>query len=716
MKIDRIIARVLVVAMVLTILSSSFVMAEGKISKEETVYVNLNNKGEELEKTSSIWLHSDSPLKNVEDNSILTEVTNVKGEEVPTIEEGKLIWDTDKKDIYYQGKVDKPLPIQPEIKYYLDGKEVSLEDIVGKSGDIKITIDINNKDKRNEVYAPYMVVTVVDLPMDRFTNLKTNSGKVLSDGSNQIITFVSLPGFNESLGLEDKILDMPNHLEVVGKTMDFEMKPIVFTITSEIPEIDGLDDAKNLDELIDGIDKIKEASEKLSEATQKLYDGQSELNNGIDELINGVNQVNFGSNSLLEGSLKLKEGINEAYEGSLEINAGTNTLSQSANQLGEGFVGLGNGAVEFSEKAVEFSQGAKMVAEGVDKIPESTKALNNGMEDLIQGTETLKNGQDSLSEGLGKSLEALAQIKAGKEKEEKVVDLLLKGVNGLEKIAKGIEKLPGGSSLAQTMQGTLGEQKLALEGLKNSSNELVLALTQLEEGLKEAETASIELSQGIENVNGGQKKINGGLNELATGTEGLKEASNQLVEGSTALQQGANSINENAIVAKEGAGQFVDGSKGLAKGTENLTNGLGELNGGVDKLYGGISELSKGTDGLAQGGEKLKEGSHQLTEGAKELNEGMNRFHQEGIKRLDDEISGSDLDITNIIETKDKLVEISKSNNSFTGISDGMEGSLKFIMKTEGIKGEEKQESIEIKSEVKEEKGFIAWLKGIFKK
>ena len=716
MKTNKIIARALVMIMVLTILSSNIAMAEGKVSKEETVYINLNNKGEELEKVSSIWIHSDTPLNTVEDKSILKDIVNVKGDEVPTLEEGKLIWKTDKKDIYYQGKVDKSLPIQPEIKYYLDGEKVDIEKVVGKSGDIKITIDINNKDKRDGVYAPYMVVTVVDLPMDKFTNLKVNTGKILSDGSNQIITFVSLPGFNESLGLKDNIIDLPNHLEIEAETTDFEMKPIVFTVTSEIPEIDGLDDAKNLDELIDGIDKIKDASEKLSEATQKLYDGQSELNNGIDELINGVGQVKIGSNSLLDGSLKLKEGINETYEGSLKINEGTNTLSQSANQLGEGFVGLGNGAVEFSGKAVEFSQGAKKIAEGVESIPENTKALNNGMEELISGTETIKNGQDNLSEGLGKSLEALEQIKSGKEKEGKVVDLLLKGVDGLEKIAKGIEKLPGGTTLAETMEQGLKEQREALEGIKNSSDELISALIQLEEGLKEAKGASIELSQGINHLNEGQKKINDGLNELAIGTEGLKDASTQLVEGSRGLQEGANSLNENAIVAKEGAIQFVEGSKGLAKGTEDLTNGLGELNIGADKLHGGISELSKGTNELAQGGEKLREGSNQLTEGTRELNEGMNEFHQEGIKKMNDEIGSSDINITNMIETKDKLIEISKSNNSFSGKSEYMDGSLKFIMKTEGIKGEEKQEKVETEPEAKEEKGFIAWIKGIFRR
>ena len=223
MKTNKIIARLLAIVMILTIVFSNIAFAEGKVSKEETVYVNLDNKGEELEKTSSVWIHSDSPLNTVEDKSILKEVVNVKGDEEPKIENGKIIWETDKKDIYYQGKVEKQLPIKPEIKYYLDGKEVEVEDIVGESGGLKITLNIDNIDKRSielkkgggeTAYAPYMVATVVDLPMDKFSNVKINTGKIVSDGSNQIITFVSLPGFDESLGLEKDIIDLPSYLEI----------------------------------------------------------------------------------------------------------------------------------------------------------------------------------------------------------------------------------------------------------------------------------------------------------------------------------------------------------------------------------------------------------------------------------------------------------------------------------------------------------------------
>ena len=107
MKTNKTIIKVLTIVMVLTLLNLNIVTAEGIVSKEETVYANLNNKGEELDKTSSIWLHSDGSLNNIEDESILKEVTNVKGEEKPTVENGKRIANTTRNKILFRWQRSK---------------------------------------------------------------------------------------------------------------------------------------------------------------------------------------------------------------------------------------------------------------------------------------------------------------------------------------------------------------------------------------------------------------------------------------------------------------------------------------------------------------------------------------------------------------------------------------------------------------------------------
>lgn len=724
MKINRKFVRSLSLLLVLMMIMSTAVFAEGKVTRDETVYVNLDSQGAPIQKISSVWLHSDTSLGRVEDKTLLDDIVNVKGEEVPEVDGNKVIWDTDKKDIFYQGTANKDLPVSVKVKYYLDGKEMDPKEMLGKSGEVKIDVFVDNKDKHtiklddgNEksVCTPFSSVVVMNLPIDTFSNVKANSGKIVSDGNNQVLTYVALPGLKDSLDLDTNVIDIPEYLSVTADVNEFEMGSIVVTVTSELPEINDFEDAGDLDELIDGIEKIKEVSEKLSEATGKLYEGQVAFNDGINEFTNGVDKVNVGANALKDGSAKLKDGIGASYSGSKEINNGVKSLNDGANKLGQGFNGLGQGSVEFSSKAQEFSKGAEQVANGVSQIPEKTEIMSNGMNDLVEGTGKIENGQEQLTEGLKNSLDAIEKIKKGKEKELTVVNMLLKGVEGLEAGAQGLAKIPGAEGIAAKMLEGFGKQRIALEGLQDSSNQLISGMNQLEEGLKQAEMASSELSENLGKVNEGQKKIAYGLGELSKGTKGLGDASKQLTAGSEGLMAGANKLNNGAKEASAGVKGFTDGAGKVSKGTEELTNGLGKLDAGASELNKGANELANGTNELSNGGSALKEGSQKLTDGSKELDEGMNKFYEEGILEMSNRVQDSDLDIDEIMETKDKLVDLSKEYKSFTSLDKDMDGSVKFVMKTEELEMEKEKEELDIDTE-KEEKGFFNWLKNLFKK
>lgn len=727
MKINNRILRNISTVIVLVMVMSSFSLAfaEGKIIKDETVYVNLDPEGAPIEKTSSIRLHSDSPLGKIKDKTSLKDVVNVKGDEVPEINGDTMEWETENSDIFYQGNSDKELPLEIKVSYSLDGKSVDPKSIIGESGEIKIDVSVKNKDsqviklengKEKNVYTPFSSIVAVNLPIDKFINVKVNSGKVVSDGNNQVVTYIALPGLKESLDLDKNIIDIPEYLSITADVVDFEMSSIIVTATSELPEVDDFESAGDFDELIDGIDKIVDASEKLSEATGKLLEGQLSLSDGIEQFTTGINKVNTGAHSLSNGAKSLKDGVNASYEGSKEINTGVNQLSQSAGQLGEGYTNLGNGVDKFSSSAEEFSKGAVQVAEGISSIPEKTGEMSQGMNNIVSSTEQIVAGQDKLTEGITKSTKAIEEIKKGKEKELKVVELLLKGLDGLDGAVNGLGKVPGASGIAEKMAEGLAKQRMALEGLVDSSNQLIVGLTEVEEGLKEAEEASGQLSANLGKVNQGQQSVANGIGQLAEGTNSLTDASNKLVEGSQGLSSGAAELKEGSSKANEGTAQFVEGSKALSAGSENLTNGLGQLNAGAGELYNGSLELSQGTEQLTKGSLELKDGSNKLADGTREFDENMKKFHNEGIMEIKNRVNESDLDIDSIIETKDKLVDLSKEYNSFTGISDNMDGSVKFVMKTEEIKGKEEKETIKVETKVEEKSGFIAWIKGLFNK
>ena len=89
-------------AMVIHLMMPTSVLAAEKVSKEETVYVELDSLGHTVDKTSSIWLHSEAPLNEVKDKSTLKDVVNVKGDEEPTIKNDELV-ENRRKELYYQG-------------------------------------------------------------------------------------------------------------------------------------------------------------------------------------------------------------------------------------------------------------------------------------------------------------------------------------------------------------------------------------------------------------------------------------------------------------------------------------------------------------------------------------------------------------------------------------------------------------------------------------
>lgn len=729
MKINNKIIKILSIVMAVAMIIPSFSFAEGKVSKEETVYVNLNEKGKPIEKTSSIWLHSDTSLGKVEDKSTLKDIKNVKGEEEPNINGDRIIWNTDEKDIFYQGKSNKDLPIDLNVKYYLNGKEMNPKDMAGKSGRVKINLEVKNKDShvislkngnKKTLYTPFATVVVMNMPLDKFENINTNNGKIVSDGNNQVLTYVSLPGLEESLGISNNVINREDYLEVKADVKDFEMSPIVVTTTSEVPEIDDLKGADDIDKLIDGIEKIKDASEKLSEATGKLYTGQVDLNSGIGEFINGVGKVNTGANTLRDGTKQLKDGVDASYKGSQEISKGVGALSKGASQLGKGTQQLQNGT-ELNRKGTnDLSNGLSQLDNKVKGMPKQAEDLDNGMKAIVEKTEEISKGQKQLTEGLGKSVEGLEKIKAGKQKELEIIGMLLKGMDGLDAGVAGLGKVPGAAGIAEKLSGGLQKQRMALEGLQGSGNELIEGINEVEKGIKEAQDASGQLSEELGKVNNGQKDISAGTGELRKGSKVLKEATSQLNEGGKQLAKGANDLNTGASQANNGTKQLSNGSKELSNGAGQLTNGLGQLNSGVGQIYNGADALSKGTGELSQNGNKLQDGSNQLKDGAKQLDEGMTKFHKEGISEISKRIDESDLDIDTIMETKDELINLSKEYKSFTGLNEEMDGSVKFVMRTEEIKAKDNDEESDIETKKqegqKEKGGFINWIKNLFKK
>ena len=110
------------------------------------------------------------PKLILNDESSLSGIKNLKGEETYSTDGNKLTWETDGKDIYYQGTTEQALPVSMKFTYYLDGQEMKPEDLKGKSGHLTIHIDYRNNTKKTvdingkaeEMYSPFVMIDRID--------------------------------------------------------------------------------------------------------------------------------------------------------------------------------------------------------------------------------------------------------------------------------------------------------------------------------------------------------------------------------------------------------------------------------------------------------------------------------------------------------------------------------------------------------------------------
>ena len=180
--------------------------------------------------------------------------------------------------------------------------------------------------------------------------------------------------------------------------------------------------------------------------------------------------------------------------------------------------------------------------------------------------------------------------------------------------------------------------------------------------------------------------VNAGLQKLKAGTPALADGIDQVAKGAAELNEGVNGkdglvsqVNSGVIQLKSGTAQLlagVDGTNGLASGLGQLAAGSSQLASGASQLNSGAGTLSTGLNTLQSSTGALVSGVEQLDSGAAELNSGMIQFNEEGIEKL---VSVFDGDVDSLLDKANELLDASKEYKNFSGIADGMDGSVKFI-------------------------------------
>ena len=650
-------------------------------AKDETVYVKVDDAGNQKDVTVSDQLKNISSLGTIDDVSDLKDIKNVKGDETFSENNGKLVWQGDKKDICYQGTTTKKIPVGMKVTYELDGKKVSADDLEGKSGHLKIHYEYQNTSADSGKYTPFLMATGLLMDGEKFSNVTVDNGKVISDGDRNIVIGMGLPQLKEQLtSVSSKVddLDIPDSFTVEADVTDYEKVEAVTVATNEVFNEVGTDKFDSLDELKDSMTELQDASNKLVSGSGELKDGLDTLLSSSGTLVSGIDQLASGGNTLASGTGSLVSGMQSAKTGSSQLAGGVKALSDGVSgmqaQVSDGVKDLSNG-VSSVQAGVETIHGiAEQADKGVDLAKDGAKGLCAGLETASESAGEIATAARNLCTVLGGNQQTV-QVE---QQQEVTVD----NSDIYNQIAALAEQMTDENDKA-AVENVLNQisatktQTVDVQAEVEVENPYVTALNGIASGadaLSKQLSANGEIGGGAATLYGTLSSTQGATVKAATaGLSGALASDGSLQRGISLLQSG---VGEMGTKLGAGTNELLSGIGTLQKGADSLDSGLGTLTSGASQLNSGAGTLSTGLNTLQSSTGALVSGVEQLDSGAAELNSGMIQFNEEGIEKL---VSVFDGDIDALLDKANELLEASKEYKNFSGIADGMDGSVKFI-------------------------------------
>ena len=513
------------------------------LSKTETVYSKLNYNGEVTDTIVNELLVNDKELDTINDYSTLTDIINISDDNEFTNNNNKLTFNAMGKNVMYQGKSVKKLPITTIVTYKLNGKSIKLDDLLGKSGNVTINIKYINNEKHGNLYTPFVITTTTMIDSNNNSNITINNGKTIENGSKNLVVGISAPGLYESLNLEElKGLDT---ITINYDTKSFELPSIYSVVTTKLLETADLSKFDKLDTLYESTSKLQDNMNLICKGSKTLSQGSTtlltELNNSIntiskdksnalsDEQINGITKTTLDTidktytdkykesiaNSAWEEVKKsmqnssdktvegyVKEAVTNAVTNYIETNYKEDYDKCIAGQLEYSKTGVANENL-LSCKVIEEvknSNEVKLITEAV--LSASSSVANKTSMYIAENVS--KSVSVNTSVETAKKTATMVSENVSKNVSNAVKDTILKNtVSSLNELYTGISKLDNGIKELDTSLNTYNEQ-----GINEISNIVNNNVKTLSNNVKElTKLANNYKSYGGSKTNGSTKFI-----------------------------------------------------------------------------------------------------------------------------------------------------------------------------------------------------------------
>ncbi|PGM71465.1 phage infection protein [Bacillus cereus] len=406
---------------------------------------------------------------------------------------------------------------------------------------------------------------------------------------------------------------------------------------------------------------------KLVDGSGKVTDGLHVLNSnaGIGKLVDGSGKVTAGLNTLnsktgelRDGSEKVTGGLNKLVSKSGDLKTGTTDLSNGMGKLVEGRSQLEKGSQEIQKGLQDLNSNVQKSAAGLEEMQSKVPSILNTVNEKIDGARANINQLNELTQSTVGDAKTAAQDVANlqkqieslpKEYQEQLQPFITSAVKstatvqqkaagvagGTNKLNEEVKQLKGEihqttNGLQNKLPNPAGMKALAggVEKLTNAQNEFVSKFHGFGEGLDNAKIGadklkdgSVQLIDGVTQLQSGSGKVTDGLGQLSAGVNQLVEGSNQVTGGLGTLSAGVNQLTDGSSQVTGGLGTLSVGANQMAGGVNQLADGSGQVTTGLGTLSTGSTQLIDGVNKLADGSGKVTDGLVKVNDGSGELAE-----------------------------------------------------------------------------------------------
>lgn len=554
----------------------AFAAGKSSFSKSETVYAVMNGDGSIKSTTVSEHLYSASGLANVTDKTTLTDIQNTESDAEFTQNGEELVWNTNDTDVYYKGNTDKALPIDVKVTYALDGQEAALEDIIGKSGHLTVTVNLKNNEtgtvnvngKDRTIVTPLITAVGVILGGDA-ANVTAEHGMIESAAKSSVAAFVTLPGVKNSLSglLPDEVDSIEDYLQdtvtVEADVEDFTCPQVMVACATSTAALgtDNVFDLSSINDLTDGINQLNDAMSQLMDGASQLVDGTSQLAGGVLALLDGANTLNNGAAALDDGLGQLTNGLDTLSANNAALNAG-------AQQVADGVLASANKTLKEGGLIDEDMTWSNYEAVIDNILTMNDKTLAAGRRKIVRTVwEQAPSFKDS-------QLDLALYLSATKTNHDLEAALKLMQNFDASMLTGALEMVTN----ADAKNTAKAELKYQVENSQDMAD------------VRALKTSLSQIQFFVSSVN----QYTAGVQTAADGAHSAKDGSAQLAAGTKTLYDGVNTLNTGAGQLNDGAGQLNDGLNQFnEEGISKLTGALDQ-----DQLHGLKTVLDEMTDRL----------------------------------------------------------------------------------------------------------------------